>query len=439
VRNHNAKAAILASLQDTLASASTIPRRRPGWYHACIVVTSQPLVAAMPITLTVTAGPQSGRRFTFDRHETFLIGRAPVAHFSLPNDDYFSRMHCLIEVNPPRCRLTDLSSRNGTYVNGARVQTIELKHGDEIRGGMTVIKVAIGGATPAVTLELPPLEPPTSTGTGGIDDLPTVAPAASPVIPGFQIGERLGAGSMGTVYRAVREADGLEVAVKVIASADVTDSVAVGRFLREASLMERLRHPNVVTYHGSGTSGRLMYFVMERVAGLDAGRLLNQEGPLEVRRAVRLMLQVLLGLDHAHQQKVVHRDVKPSNLLVTTAGGRERVKVVDFGLARAFQDSVLSGLTMTGSMAGTPHYVPPEQITDFRGVRPSADQYAAAATLYHLLTFRKVLTEEPVPLLARRAEAPLGLTAVIQRAMARRPEDRYADVRALAQAQAAFG
>src|SRR4051812_41621470 len=105
-------------------------------------------VAIMPITLTVMAGPQSGRRFTFDQHETFLIGRAPEAHFSLPDDDYFSRMHCLIEVNPPHCRLTDLNSRNGTYVNGNPVQTIDLKHGDEIRGGLTVIKVTICDAPP---------------------------------------------------------------------------------------------------------------------------------------------------------------------------------------------------------------------------------------------------------------------------------------------------
>src|SRR5436190_18406113 len=100
------------------------------------------MVIAMPIKLTVIAGPHTGRSFTFDRHDTFLIGRAPEAHFSLPHDDYFSRMHCLIEVNPPRCLLTDLNSRNGTFVNGERVQKpTELRHGDEIRGGLTVIQV----------------------------------------------------------------------------------------------------------------------------------------------------------------------------------------------------------------------------------------------------------------------------------------------------------
>src|SRR5438093_868237 len=96
--------------------------------------------------------------------------------------------------------------------------------------------------------------------------------------------------------------------------------------------MGRLDHPNVVAFYGAGTAGRLMYFAMEYVEGVDAGVLVSQEGPLAVRRAVRLMMQTLLGLDHAHGKGVVHRDVKPSNLLVARAG--ERVKVADFGLAR---------------------------------------------------------------------------------------------------------
>src|SRR3954447_23166733 len=105
----------------------------------------------MPIKLTVIAGPLTGRSFPFASHETFIIGRAPEAHFSLPDDNYFSRMHCLIEVNPPRCQLTDLASRNGTYVNDVRVQSAELKHGDEVRGGQTVLKVTMSGDVPKVT------------------------------------------------------------------------------------------------------------------------------------------------------------------------------------------------------------------------------------------------------------------------------------------------
>jgi serine/threonine-protein kinase len=272
------------------------------------------------------------------------------------------------------------------------------------------------------------------------------------VIPGYRLGPLLGTGAMGSVYRATREADGAEVAVKMIETGDTSDPRAVKRFLREELLMEKLRHPNVVAYHTSGVAGRLMYFVMEYVPGRDASKLLAQEGKLPLARAVRLTLQVLLGLDHAHKQGVVHRDVKPANLLVAQLGGREVVKVADFGLARAYQASSLSGLTMTGTTAGTPAYMPPEQITDFRTAKPAADQYATAATLYHLLTgrqafeaattaelFKKVLTEEPPAVTARRPELPAALAAVLRRAMQRQPEARYPDVRALAQALAAFG
>src|SRR5262249_52709515 len=140
------------------------------------------------------------------------------------------------------------------------------------------------------------------------------------------------------------------------------------------------------------------------------------------------------------------------NLLVTQAGGLERVKVADFGLARAYQDSALSGLTMTGTMGGAPQYGPPEQITAFRSAQPTADPNATAATLYPPPTprhayeastpaelLRKKLIEEPVPLASRRADLPAGLAAAVDRAMARLPQNRYADVREMAQALGAFG
>jgi serine/threonine-protein kinase len=128
------------------------------------------------------------------------------------------------------------------------------------------------------------------------------------------------------------------------------------------------------------------------------------------------------------------------------------VKLADFGLARAYQESALSGVTVTGSAAGTPFFMPPEQMTDFRSAKPAADQYATAATLYHLLTgkhvyeaastpelFRKMLTEDTVPIARRRADVPAALAAAIHRGLMRRPEERYADVAAMAKALAAFG
>jgi serine/threonine protein kinase len=210
------------------------------------------------------------------------------------------------------------------------------------------------------------------------------------------------------------------------------------------SLTPFYSQPEAVTRQADDARSResgLAYFLMAWVPGKDAPRLVREHGPLPVGRAVRLVCQMLEGLTYAHSLGFVHRDIKPANLLVT-AGEPETAKLADFGLARAYQASPLSGLTLTGAVAGTPAFMPPEQVRGFRSVKPAADQYSAAATLYHLLTgqplydgatdptalLRMVLTSDPVPLRQRRPELPEGLVAAVQRALARRPEDRFPDV-----------
>ena len=400
----------------------------------------------MPLSLVVTAGPHSGRTFTFDRHDTFLVGRAPEVHFSLPDDPYFSRTHLLVEVNPPLCRLTDLQSRNGTLVNGQKVQAIDLKHGDEIQGGKTVLRVVQTGQPAAATLDLPAVR----------DSTPATADpyktySGLPTLPGYELLSQLGEGGMGVVYHARRLKDGSDVAVKTIRPAEQGSSPTVQRFLREAAILEKLRHAHIVGFHESGEASGLLYFVMEMVRGSDAGQLLARQGNLPVPRAVALTRHLLAGLEYAHGLGFIHRDIKPGNVLIQTDAGGERAKLADFGLARAYQESPLSGLTMSGSAGGTPRFMPPEQVTDFRSVLPAADQYSAAATLYHLLTgayiydgtgtrelFRKMLTEEPVPLRSRRPDVPAALADVVHRALARQPERRFADVTAFGRALLPF-
>jgi serine/threonine-protein kinase len=432
------------------------------------------------VVLEVIGGPHQGRRFRFTGHDSFIVGRASKAHFRLPqHDPYFSRLQFMVEVNPPCCRLMDLVSTNGTFVNERRVTVADLYHGDRIKGGDTVLQVSLFGphgvvqpaqaqvsprsdvdSTQAFPLEVPEAgrEPPR--GEAGGQTAPGAAqghrpPVTPPVIPGYEIVRELGRGGMGVVYLAKRLALGDNVAVKTICPVYSAGDREVRRFLREAEILCTLRHPHIVAFHQMGRLGDLFYFVMDYVPGTDARHLLNAHGPFPVHRAVRVLCQVLDALDFAHRHGFVHRDVKPANLLVATSGDREVCRLADFGLARVYHDSRMSGLTVLGDLGGTLPYMPPEQITKFREASPPADQYSAAATLYHLLTghylydfetdgdeqkLRKILSERelPVPIRQRRTDLPEPLARAVHRALEKDPSKRYPGVAALREALLPF-
>src|SRR5436189_104546 len=137
-----------------------------------------------------------------------------------------------------------------------------------------------------------------------------------------------------------------------------------------------LRHPHIVGFRDMGEVGGQLYFAMEFVRGSDAHRLLKTHTLLPIGRAVGLVCQLLEALEYAHAKGFVHRDIKPANLLVEEAGGREVPKLADFGLARVYQTSQLSGLTMMGDVGGTVAFMAPEQITHYREAKPPVDQYA---------------------------------------------------------------
>ena len=193
-----------------------------------------------------------------------------------------------------------------------------------------------------------------------------------------------------------------------------------------------------------------LYFAMEYVPGVDAARLLKDHGgPLPIGRAVGIACQLLEALEYAHARKFVHRDIKPANLMVTQSGDRDAVKLADFGLARIYQASNLSGLTMTDDAAGTPAFMAPEQITHYREAMPATDLYAVGATLYNLLTncyvydfpavrpeakYLMILQDDPVAIRKRRRDIPKGLASLIDRALAREPKDRFPGAREMRRA-----
>ena len=424
----------------------------------------------MRVTLTVTDGPHQGKQFSFSDHQTFLVGRSKRCHFQLPKDDkYFSRVHFMIEVNPPHVALTDMNSRNKTYVNGKEIGQTELHDGDVIKAGRTVIRVGVAETAQLPALLAPPRPAPPSPppddsvvallpewfngpsqmlmmkpgncptcGTklpAGADKLcPECLEASTQVhqpIPGYRLVRELGRGSMGIVSLALRESDNRAYALKTIIPTVSANHATIERFLREAHILRQLQHPNIVGLRDEGEVDGMLYFAMDYVHGTDAARLLRRDGPLDVKRALRLVCPMLEALADAHARTFVHRDVKPSNLLVAEMeDGREVVRLADFGLARVYQASEMSGLTFNGDIGGTIAYMPPEQITEYRDAKPTADQYAAAASLYNLLTVRYVydlpegdfqkqllliLNDPTVPIVKRRRDIPKGMAEAIHR------------------------
>lgn len=430
----------------------------------------------MQIVLTVIGGPHLGKTFSFDQHDHFFVGRARQAHFRLPEaDPYFSRMHFMIEANPPACRLLDLGSTNGTLVNGEKIQLVDLKHGDLIQGGDTVIQVTIRGesdhefpvtlfktgAPPEVIPEPPPEVLPAVTRPLAVFD-PAPEPEPSPKqqtpeetcqVPGYECDKRLGAGAMGVVYRARRESDGKLVAIKFLKPKFRGNDSDYQRFQREIHILRQLDHPAIVQLQEFGRTADVMYFVMELIEGDNAKAWTEQQSrPMPISVGVGIVNRLLAALDYAHSRGFVHRDVKPGNILISQTGRSLHAKLTDFGLARAYQESKFSGLTLTGDLCGTPKFMAPEQITDARKVQPHSDQYAAAATLYWLLTrkythdfdkrihraLNQILLEEPVPIQQRRPEISDGLAKVIHRGLSKEPGRRFESATELREALKPF-
>jgi serine/threonine-protein kinase len=263
------------------------------------------------------------------------------------------------------------------------------------------------------------------------------------VLGDFQLEAELGRGGMGVVYRARQPSLDRVAAVKVIAPERAHDAVARERFVREACSLARVEHPNVVPIYQCGEASGELYLAMRLVDGPDLKALLATEGPLEPARAVRLVEQLAAALAAAHAQGLVHRDVKPRNVLVAAPGAREHAYLVDFGLARCMRRG--GSLTTAGQCHGTLDYMAPEVL---RGevAGAAADIYSLGCLLYELLAGRVPFPadDEAAKIAAHLLRRPPELTghgpavsalgAVVRRALAKTPGDRYASVGELARA-----
>jgi tRNA A-37 threonylcarbamoyl transferase component Bud32 len=251
--------------------------------------------------------------------------------------------------------------------------------------------------------------------------------------------DKIGEGGMGAVYKARHRVLKAVRAIKVIRPDRLSGPAAVDRFYREAEVVAKLHHPNIILAHDADKHGNVHYFVMEYAPGADLGQLLQRCGPLPAADACAYIRQAALGLEHARERGLIHRDIKPSNLLVTMDG---HVKLLDLGLARicAAEEETSSNapLTQDGAVMGTPDYMAPEQAEDSRRVDIRADLYALGCTLYHVLTGRppfpggsvmekliKHRLEEPRPIEALRGDLPEGLGPIVRKMMAKNADQRF--------------
>lgn len=402
--------------------------------------------------LRIVQGPGRGQVLPISEQQPITLGRSAQSTFAF-EDMQLSRAHCQLEARGGQCRIVDLRSRNGTFVNGQQIGAVLLRPGDRIQIGGIVFEVCDQATPPP-----PPPPPPAA---------PTAPPAAcdgckkplearlgralggrwlctrcfdrfdveEDLIEGFQLLERLDVSSFGTTYLARQKLMERLVVVKTIQAGEGTDQVAVRRLLREAKTAGRLTHPHIVELYDVHETQGLLYVVIEHVEGENLDRIMRERAgvPLPLAQVLQVMSQVADALAHAHEHKVVHRDVKPANVVIRKSDGL--AKLQGFTLAKHLEGQ--SVITADGESLGTPYFMPPEQVRSAKLADVRSDVYGWAATTYYCLSGKlplearsysafvdKVFNSVPAPLDEVLPGAPAPLSALLARCLERDPARR---------------
>ena len=254
----------------------------------------------------------------------------------------------------------------------------------------------------------------------------------------FELGNTLGVGTVGTVYRATEKATGRVLAIKILQRSVSEDKLVRARFRREIGILQRVRHPHIIEFYGSGESDGLLFYVMELVDGGSIKDLLRQSERLSWAEVASCARQVCSALQHAHNNGIIHRDLKPGNLFLTKDG---KVKLGDFGIAR---DTYDADLTLDGFTVGTHAYMSPEQIVGDEPITGKADLYSLGCVLFEMLTghtpfegsnfsqlFEKHLRQAAPKVRDYVGDCPIELEQVITKLLEKKPEDRPFNARAV--------
>lgn len=390
--------------------------------------------------LVVVAGPDQGRAFPL-LEENLLVGRSRATSTRL-SDPHVSRIHCQVHLENGRVIVSDFESAGGTYVNGQRITApYALRPGEVIQVGRTQLRLQSDDPVDQSTV-VPSDLTPRAPVLRGADRL---AALTGQTLSHYEVGAVLAQGHSGLVFHARDTRSDVPVALKVLWPDFAQDEQHRQRFVRAMKTMLPLRHPNLVAIHGAGLTGGYCWIAMEYVEGESLTQVIQRigtAGMLDWRHGLRVALQIGRALDYAHGQHIIHRNVSPMNILVSS--GTKVAKLGDLMLAKALEGTQAVDVTRPGQMLGDVRYMSPERTRCAPDADGRSDIYGLGATVYALLTGRppfegdsvpdtilKIRQQEPVPPKKYQLAVPDMFQDVVLQMLAKRPEDRFQTARDL--------
>ncbi len=445
------------------------------------------------ISLICLAGPLKGQVFRLNKGgPVFLFGRYSKATCSLAADPAASHLHFLIDTSDNRVRIIDLGSTNGLVINERHLggkqgapftDFITLKSGDTILAGACLFRLSAVeeantseyrsdsavSSSHSSSAVIASGNAPRPTGSASrkvgssrtqhrltaIISQDTVQQRLDgmdgesqpeeelPRVDGFTILELIGGGGKGVVYRAIKDDTGDSAAIKMMMFRSKSKRQrSIEMFRREIQITRQLHHPHIIRYLADGISGGAPFLALEYVEGGNLDTIIGDSpgGRMDLPAAVPLFIQLLEAVAYMHQHSLVHRDIKPKNVLLDLRrGGTYAIKLSDMGLSCRFTSASVSEFLPIISEGGTPAYMPPEQLTDLTRAIPQSDVFSSGATFYQMVTGRPlydftdkdqnetIINGEITPIRELRPDLPFSITTVIDKALSYQPENRQAN------------
>jgi eukaryotic-like serine/threonine-protein kinase len=376
----------------------------------------------MPKRLLVVAGPDKGKAFPLSVTEPLLVGRSKATATRL-TDPHVSRVHCQIEMEGDRVMVNDFESAGGTFVNNRKINQQEIKPGDIIRIGETQLRYQDDDAGEPSTMA-PTVTPSPKPGVGFPDNLTELSGKS---VSYFEVGPVLAKGHTGVIFKARDTKENREVALKILWPEISKVDDEMQRFIRAMKTMLPLRHPNLVAIYGAGKTGPYCWMSMEYVEGESLTQVIQRigvAGLLDWRNAVRVATHVARALEYAQEHQIIHRNITPNNILVRSSD--KLTKLADLMLAKAMEGTLAESITKPGELIGDISYISPERTKgSLAEVDGRSDIYSLGATLYALLTVRKIRQSEPEKPKKFQLSIPDQFEGVVLKMLAKRPEDRF--------------